>query len=105
MSRFAFLPALLCSPAEVFLLTEVQAHIAFNVLALHAGARPNLRESFVRYLTERESWHEFRFQGCLGFGGKLYRSGDGTRVDCYAEDTTPEREAVIARVNALLELL
>jgi len=87
------------------MLTEAQAHIAFNILVLHADVNPAGRQEFVRYLAEPFTHHEYRFHGSLGFGGKLYRSDDKVRVDCYNEDLTPKRAAVIARVNALLELL
>lgn len=49
---------------------------------------------------------EFRFQGSLGFGGKLYHSSNGhDRVDCYPEDATPERRTAIVRANARLREL
>lgn len=37
---------------------------------------------------------EFRFQGTLGFGGKFWSYG--WYVNCYSEDETPARAAVIA---------
>ncbi len=35
---------------------------------------------------------EYRFQGSLGFGGKVWLyNGDYPYVNCYKEDETPER--------------
>lgn len=52
---------------------------------------------------------EYRFQGPLGFGGKFrtrYGGWGGERfiayVDCYREDTTPERMAMIGLANERL---
>jgi hypothetical protein len=86
-------------------MTRAQAHIAYNILVLFAGAHPQDRESFVRYVTDGGAYHEYRFQGCLGFGGKFYDSASGPSVGYYPEDATPERDAVMKRVNALLALL
>jgi hypothetical protein len=46
--------------------------------------------------------HEWRFSGRLGFGGKLHLTHDRLYVSCYPEDSTPGREAAIARVNESL---
>ncbi len=49
--------------------------------------------------------HEYRFIGSLGFGGKFRNNGnhDGIpHVDCYSEDLTPEREAMIEAANKRL---
>ena len=51
---------------------------------------------------------EYRFQGALGFGGKFRNNGnfDNTPyVDCYPEDRTPERMAMIERANTRLARL
>lgn len=45
---------------------------------------------------------EWRFQGNLGFGGKLYFERGKFRVGCYPEDRTPERIAMIDRANTRL---
>ena len=73
----------------------------WDVLIEHAGASPDEREAFVRYLTTPERFgHEYRFMGRLGFGGKLYYSpARGPWVACYREDETDERRAIITRVN------
>lgn len=46
---------------------------------------------------------EYRFQGSLGFGGKVWASNNRVWVNCYNEDNTPERLAMIRRTNGLLE--
>ena len=48
--------------------------------------------------------------GELGFGGKFYRRHGlhpdrWYRVDCYADDVTPERRGMIDRANARLEVI
>ena len=45
---------------------------------------------------------EWRFQGHLGFGGKLYFDGGKFRVGCYREDMTTMRSEIIDRANELL---
>jgi hypothetical protein len=49
---------------------------------------------------------QWRFQGCLGFGGKVFfRSDLVLNVDCYREDRNSERDRVIELANtALLKL-
>lgn len=71
----------------------------FDILADECGARESLRDEF------RHSWPEcveFRFQGALGFGGKVFYSRRKVWVSCYSEDSTPEREAMIRRANERL---
>lgn len=48
---------------------------------------------------------EWRFQGALGFGGKLWRKGNGFKVSCYSEDETESRRAMIAKANERLALI
>ena len=50
-------------------------------------------------------WDEFRFQGDLGFGGKMYAKRDSAYVSCYPEDSTPERRVMIERANTRLTRL
>ncbi len=45
---------------------------------------------------------EYRFQGDLGFGGKLYTENGKFRVDCYPEDLTPKRAEIIRLANQKL---
>jgi hypothetical protein len=48
---------------------------------------------------------EFRFGGKLGFGGKLFSNSRNVWVDYYPEDRTPERDAIVERVNARIKEL
>ncbi|GGM52605.1 hypothetical protein ACFFX1_55460 [Dactylosporangium sucinum] len=82
-------------------MTPEQAGAVFDVLVRHAGAAEHQRDEFVYHL--RHGCEEFRFMGSLGFGGKLYVEPGRWRVGCYPEDLTPERAAVIERVNAVLD--
>lgn len=80
----------------------------YDLLVAEAGATASLnaRDSFIGAFCQVEyPTTEYRFQGNLGFGGKLYRSGGRCWVSCYHENETPERKAVIERVNAELSQL
>lgn len=59
--------------------------------------------AFIRAICHDEHiCHEYRFMGALGFGGKLRNNGNRENlphVDCYPEDETPERLAMIASAN------
>ena len=82
----------------------------WGILVKHAGAStlPDDRESFVLSMTQIEyPTSEYRFQGLLGFGGKLYRNTTvgGLRIGCYPEDNTLARSAIISRVNNMLAAL
>jgi hypothetical protein len=95
-------------------LSEADASAIWQVLVDHAGVSndPYDRASFVCSQAETVV-QEWRFMGALGSGGKFRRNrvwiGD-TRteswtVDCYPEDETPQRLAVIDKTNeALAEL-
>lgn len=48
---------------------------------------------------------EYRFQGKLGFGGKVWANRGEVYVTCYSEDETRERAAMIAAANARLDAL
>ncbi len=95
-------------------LTEAEAAAIWRVLVDHAGAsdHPFDGEAFIQLQTANVE-PEWGFGGLLGFGGKFRRNRvwiGGTRteswtVDCYREDLTPERQAVIDKTNeALAEL-
>lgn len=76
----------------------------FNLLASIGGAHESMRADFVHHhARSNPPCDEYRFQGKLGFGGK-YRRKTNT-VDCYSEDETPERLAIIERLNAELAKL
>jgi hypothetical protein len=48
---------------------------------------------------------EWRFQGAIGFGGKLYFRHNQWLVSCYAEEATPYVNLMIAEANARLNAL
>lgn len=48
---------------------------------------------------------EYRFQGKLGFGGKVWANMGRVYVTCYPEDSTREREGMIAAANARLDAM
>ena len=77
------------------------AKVVFDLLVEECGAREHLRGDFIHFLSQTDG-AEFRFQGSLGFGGKLYNEAKGFRVSCYTEDQTPERDAAIKLTNELL---
>jgi hypothetical protein len=82
-------------------LREDEAIAIYEILVELAGAssRDDERSGFVRYATA-DLFVEWRFQGCLGFGGKLYADGwDVPHIGCYREDETPARRSVIDDVN------
>ncbi len=95
-------------------LSESEAAAIWRVLVDHAGAPDHAMscDAFVQFQAAQVC-KEYRFCGSLGFGGKFRRDRvwiGGTRteswaVDCYPEDLTDERQAVIAETNeALAEL-
>ncbi|ACL61706.1 hypothetical protein [Methylobacterium nodulans] len=88
-------------------LTEGEADAIYTALVEEAGAPDDVydREMFVRSAAGVLPL-EWRFQGRLGFGGKLYFDGERPpRVDCYPQDRNEEREAIIARTNERLTIL
>ncbi len=90
-------------------LAEVEAAAIWRVLVDHAGANDFGRENFLHTQTA-DVRTEYRFVGSLGFGGKFRRNrvwigdvcSESWTVDCYREDLTPERQAVIDTTNAAL---
>src|SRR3954471_20509788 len=87
--------------------TSKEADAAFDVLVRECGQRDSTDDRYsFGYHASRTT--EYRFMGALGFGGKFRNNGNRggvPYVDCYQEDATPEREAMIERANkALVEL-
>lgn len=76
----------------------------YEIAVQHCGAPPSYADTFVRYATGSPSG-EYRFQGSLGFGGKLYFDADGWRISCYPEDETPTRRSAMCHANAALTML
>src|SRR5688572_1078314 len=97
---------------RVDVLTRDQAERAADIVSEECGARyqgsdvwdRRDREAFVRYFVE-PGFHEWRFIGALGFGGKLYLNCGRLRVSCYSEDRTPQRDAMIERANERLAVV
>lgn len=71
---------------------------------------PDTTWGFLSYMTtprgglETHS-REWRFQGSLGFGGKLYVNSGRVYVGYYPEDRTAERDAAVERANARIVAL
>lgn len=89
-------------------LTEAQAKAVWQVLVEECSASRDVMDefSFVSAFSTDTSYSpgsEWRFQGCLGFGGKFRYPA--LSVDCYAEDATPARLEVIRVTNARLAAL
>jgi len=76
----------------------------YRILVDECGADPESEGDFVlAFSSSMKAPSEWRFCGNLGFGGK-YRHPN-MRVDCYPEDSTPERELMISRANKRLQEL
>lgn len=73
----------------------------YDVLVEECGAwdSPDHREAFAVLFP---GCVEYRFQGSLGFGGKVWANRGSVYVNCYLEDLTPERAEAIRRANARL---
>ena len=76
---------------------------AWTVLVNEAGADEDQRAMFVDSAIRDGDRLEFRFQGKFGFGGKARLDRlTGWYVTYYPEDDTPERRALLKRVNGML---
>lgn len=90
--------------AQGWIVTAEQFSSVYDALVTIGGAPERGRVSFIYHHTSEEyPCTEWRFSGHLGCGGK-YRSKTNT-VDCYSEDETPTRTAIIADLNSALEKL
>lgn len=85
-----------------------EANKVWDVLCLHAGANNDdiSRDGFIYYAIRNTQISEYRFQGALGFGGKV-RKLEGHRdgrwhVYYYPEDRNEEREEISRRTNEAL---
>lgn len=90
-------------------LTEDQANQIWDVLIDLCQAPPDngTRQQFVSHCVTSDEV-EFRFQGSLGFGGKLYyapRINEAPRVGYYPEDRTKTGDLVVAKANEHLDTL
>jgi len=86
--------------------TEWFALKVVDVLVEECGLNPQTWEDIQEFLTSA-SGQEFRFQGGLGFGGKLWNKEDKIIVSMYREDAErfPERGGMIDRANVRLVAL
>lgn len=76
----------------------------YSILVTIGGADERDRQDFViEHLDQESRCNEWRFMGTLGRGGKYWRKSN--RVDCYAEDKNPIRNATIDQINVLLAKL
>lgn len=85
-------------------LTQLQAEAVWITLVVVCGAHRDDHDDFIRLAKQTDSL-EYRFQGSLGFGGKVYvgrHEDDPPRVNCYKENETPKRRKTINDVNQLL---
>lgn len=80
----------------------------YDILVIHAGAREEKYEEN-QFVQCALGWDfnnslEYRFQGSLGFGGKIWLPEHGEPyVTCYQEDETPERNKAIEKTNEELK--
>lgn len=87
-------------------LTTEQANKVWDLLVQGYGAQESDRSSFVEYLTTPDSYHEFRFMGIFGFGGKLRLSSyHGLTADYYWESETHYLNHKMRALNDKLEKL
>ena len=80
------------------------AEKVYDILVEVCGAKEDQRNHFVANQTT-DAIDEWRFCGKLGFGGKFRRYDKRLYVDCYPEDETPERRAMIDAANERLKAL
>jgi hypothetical protein len=96
-------------------ITEAQARAVLKILVEECGHRvfdsQRDGDAFVHAIKVADDPHpfnicrEYRFMGELGFGGKFRNNGNHENtphVDCYREDETPARLAMIERANKRL---
>lgn len=91
-----------CLAAVTETIDRMTAQKIYDVLIVCCGAPQHLHDDCVQWMIDGAPAREFRFQGSLGFGGKLYITRQRWRVSCYSEDETPERLAAIERANKRL---
>lgn len=74
----------------------------FSVLVKELGANPSDLDQFRQFMNS--DGREFRFQGCLGFGGKFWRNRLGAwYVNCHLEDLTEDKVKKIDLANKTLK--
>lgn len=84
-------------------MNESTAKMAYAVLIEECGALPSAESAFILAFTKDNPAREFRINGKLGFGGKF--RWPAMAVDCYPEDHTPARAAMIQQANVRLRAI
>lgn len=85
-------------------MTEEQFGKVYDVLVSLGEASENMRYGFISsHIDSKYPCDEWRFIGCLGFGGKYY-SGKN-KVTCYTEHETPAKLELIKKINLELSLI
>lgn len=93
------------------IISQTEALQALRILEQECGYVADRRETETFIVTVTDTTRpcsEYRFMGALGFGGKFRNDGNHDNVpyvDCYPEDATPERQAMIETANARLRNL
>lgn len=87
--------------------SEETASKIWDLLVLECGALETDRDGFISYVTQRPSKElvEWRFQGAIGFGGKIHFGRNRWSVSCYREEENPYVNLMIAEANHRLQLL
>jgi hypothetical protein len=94
---------LVCESNTTFAMDLELANDIFDILVETCDASEGWRANFLRIMTT--GCEEYRFQGSLGFGGKLYNNSGKLYVDCYPEDLTDVRQQAIDLANSRLKAL
>lgn len=75
----------------------------YDILRVECGATEYWRNDFLTQMAD--GCREYRFQGALGFGGKLWFDGRLAWVGYYSEDRLPERDAMVNSANERIKAL
>lgn len=82
--------------------SEDEKRAVWDVLVEICGASERMWPQFEYHFP---GCREFRFQGDLGFGGKVWADRHRVYVTCYPEHETPAISAKIQQANAALAQL
>lgn len=77
----------------------------YDILIAHAGASDSDMARMQFDAAASSGITEYRFGGKLGFGGKFWINSGRWYVNCYPEDETPAKRAIIEATNAQLTAL
>lgn len=84
-----------------FRLTEEAAEHIYEILVRVLDAPTgHWKDDFVYHQTK--GCTEYRFMGCLGFGGKFWNVNGQWLVNCYPEDRNEERDGLMKLANDAL---